>query len=207
MILSAMGSSSIPSVVICFRLRARYPSSPSVIEARTNSTDAAISCSPFDPFQGKCVDRIQSSTGIMTIRLIVMELGRFIRKAHYPETSSPAHLQLLHRQTARCVLPLPPHDAHNPKREELKVPPVKAIWRTCVAYATTNCALFPGLRHAQRIGGYQIFAFVAVDRIKFPVRYIMCLNNPQAIVINFSRLRSQMRQRHMLLKTRVPHGC
>ena len=72
-----MGSSSVPIVVICPRLRAKYPSTPSVIEARTNSTEAAISCSPFDPFHGKCVDRIQSSTGIMTIRLIVIEFGKF----------------------------------------------------------------------------------------------------------------------------------
>src|ERR1035438_7361056 len=43
-----------------------------------NSTVATISCSPCCPRHGKCVDRIQSSSGIMTIRLIEMELGRFM---------------------------------------------------------------------------------------------------------------------------------
>jgi hypothetical protein len=37
----------------------------------------------------------------MATRLIVIELGKFIRKAQDPETKSPAHLQLLHRQTAQ----------------------------------------------------------------------------------------------------------
>ena len=69
-------------VVICPRLRARYPSSPSVIEASTNRTDARISCSPFAPCQGKCGDSIHRNSGIMMIRVIVMELGRFMRSRH-----------------------------------------------------------------------------------------------------------------------------
>src|SRR5208282_3002798 len=77
MILSASGSSSMPIVVIWPRLRARYPSSPSVIDASTKRIDARISCVPLDPAQGKCGDRIQRNNGIMMIRVMVMELGRF----------------------------------------------------------------------------------------------------------------------------------
>ena len=47
------------------------------MEARINRTEARISCSPWSPRQGKCGERIHNSSGIMTIRLIVMELGRF----------------------------------------------------------------------------------------------------------------------------------
>src|SRR6266568_8620417 len=47
------------------------------MEARINRTEARISCSPWGPCQGKCGERIHSSSGIMAIRLIVMELGRF----------------------------------------------------------------------------------------------------------------------------------
>jgi hypothetical protein len=50
-----------------------------VMDARTKSTEARISCSPL-ACQGKCVDRIQSSSGIMAIRLNVMELGKFIMR-------------------------------------------------------------------------------------------------------------------------------
>ena len=51
------------------------------MEARTKRTEAIISCSPLGPCHGKCGDRIHSRSGIMTIRLIVMELGRFTRVA------------------------------------------------------------------------------------------------------------------------------
>jgi hypothetical protein len=49
-----------------------------VIEASTNRTEAVISCAPF-PCHGKCGDKIQSNSGIMTIRLIVMEFGKFTK--------------------------------------------------------------------------------------------------------------------------------
>src|SRR5271166_2775266 len=48
------------------------------MEARTNRTEARISCSPPAPRKGKCADSIQSSSGIMAMRLSVMELGRFM---------------------------------------------------------------------------------------------------------------------------------
>jgi hypothetical protein len=44
--LSARGSRSMPSVVICPRRRARKPSRPSVMEARMKTPEAKISCSP-----------------------------------------------------------------------------------------------------------------------------------------------------------------
>jgi hypothetical protein len=47
------------------------------MEARTKRTEARISASPQELCHGKCGDRIHNSSGIMTIRLIVMELGRF----------------------------------------------------------------------------------------------------------------------------------
>src|SRR5580700_6792647 len=48
------------------------------MEARTKRTDAAISCAPLDPCQRKCGERIHRNSGIIMIRVIVMELGRFI---------------------------------------------------------------------------------------------------------------------------------
>jgi hypothetical protein len=47
------------------------------MEARMKRIDARISCSPLGPCHGKWGERIQSRSGIMTIRLIVMEFGRF----------------------------------------------------------------------------------------------------------------------------------
>jgi len=49
-----------------------------VIDASTNSTDATISCVPSGPRHGKCGERIHKKSGIMMIRLIVIELGKFI---------------------------------------------------------------------------------------------------------------------------------
>lgn len=40
--------------------------------------EASNSCVPSGPCQGKCGESIQRKRGIMTIRLIVMELGRFM---------------------------------------------------------------------------------------------------------------------------------
>ena len=44
--LSAMGSSRIPMVVICPRLRARYPSMPSVMDAAMKTAEASNSLAP-----------------------------------------------------------------------------------------------------------------------------------------------------------------
>jgi hypothetical protein len=63
--------------VIWPRLRARYPSMPSVIDARMNTADASISRSPvFSPAK-RGVQRIQIRSGIAAMRVSVMELGRF----------------------------------------------------------------------------------------------------------------------------------
>src|SRR5579864_3422370 len=74
--LSASGSSKIPMVVICPRLRARYPSMPSVIDAAINSAEASSSFSPFTLLK-RALDKIQISKGMLKIRISVMELGRF----------------------------------------------------------------------------------------------------------------------------------
>src|SRR5882762_10998374 len=42
-----------------------------------NKIEASNSCVPSDPCHGKRGESIQSSSGIMTMRLSVMELGRF----------------------------------------------------------------------------------------------------------------------------------
>jgi hypothetical protein len=77
--LSASGSSSIPIVVICPRLRARYPSIPSVIEARIKTADARISRSPVRSFANRGVQRIHIRRGMAAMRVSVIELGRFTR--------------------------------------------------------------------------------------------------------------------------------
>src|SRR5579863_4240521 len=101
MILSASGSSSMPIVVICPRLRARYPSSPSVVDASTKRIDARISCVPLGPVQGKCGDKIHKNNGIMMIRVIVMELGRFMFAGR--DLVSGSLTPLLHQRQFRLV--------------------------------------------------------------------------------------------------------
>jgi hypothetical protein len=46
------------------------------MEAITKRTEARISCAPY-ACQGKCGERIHNKSGIMTIRLIVIEFGKF----------------------------------------------------------------------------------------------------------------------------------
>src|ERR1035437_1889200 len=73
------------------------------MEASTNSTEATISCSPW-PCHIKCGDRIQSRSGIMTILLIVMELGKFTGFC----TAGTRYPVLLHYCTAgQTALPPP----------------------------------------------------------------------------------------------------
>jgi hypothetical protein len=50
-----------------------------VIEAAMNSAEARISFSPFTALS-RLVDSTQMSSGIMQMRINVMELGRFTRK-------------------------------------------------------------------------------------------------------------------------------
>jgi hypothetical protein len=57
------------------------------MDASTNKIEAVISCSPW-PFQGKCGVRIHKNRGIIMIRLIVMELGRFMWNAGGGKTLS-----------------------------------------------------------------------------------------------------------------------
>src|SRR6185437_17072899 len=52
---------------------------PSVIEAAMNSAEARISFSPF-ALLSRLVDRTHMSSGIIQMRINVMELGRFTRK-------------------------------------------------------------------------------------------------------------------------------
>src|SRR6185437_16051064 len=74
--LSARGSSSMPMVVIWPRRRARYPSMPSVMDAAMNSADASSSCSPSNAREW-LVESSQISSGMLQMRVSVMELGRF----------------------------------------------------------------------------------------------------------------------------------
>src|SRR5579863_75155 len=74
--LSASGSIRIPMVVICPRLRARYPSMPSVMEAAMKIAEASNSFSPVTLLK-RALERIQISRGMLKIRISVMELGRF----------------------------------------------------------------------------------------------------------------------------------
>src|SRR6185437_2415158 len=67
------------------------------MEASTKRMEASRSCSAPD-FQGKWGDRIQSSSGIMTIRLIVMELGRFTA---FGRTGKRFHSGCVHYRTLR----------------------------------------------------------------------------------------------------------
>src|SRR5579885_2519215 len=70
--LSAMGSSRIPSRVICPRLRARYPSSKSVMAARMNTPTAQRS------ILGARVSSRATRSGTKQIRSKVNELGRLM---------------------------------------------------------------------------------------------------------------------------------
>src|SRR6266567_5092909 len=70
------------------------------MEASTKRMTARISWVPPGPCHGKCGDRIQSRSGIMTIRLIVMELGRFT--ACVPPTRRPGFTLLSHLCGLTC---------------------------------------------------------------------------------------------------------
>src|SRR5260370_1394248 len=82
--LSAMGSSRIPIVVIWPRLRARYPSMPSVMEAAINIAEASNSLAPCSLLK-RLEDRIHISRGMLQMRISVMELGRFTAAQRLPE--------------------------------------------------------------------------------------------------------------------------
>src|SRR2546423_3922847 len=73
--LSATGSSRVPSVVICPRFRAKYPSSKSVSEA-ARKIAAAIRTLYF-------VSNTATRSGTKKIRINVNPLGRFIRIFYY----------------------------------------------------------------------------------------------------------------------------
>jgi len=67
-------------VVIWPRLRARYPSMPSVMEAAINMAEASNSLAPCSLLKW-LEDKIQISRGMLQMRTSVMELGRFHRAA------------------------------------------------------------------------------------------------------------------------------
>src|ERR1700733_9929974 len=79
--LSAMGSSKNPMVVIWPRLRATYPSIPSVMEAAMKTAEASNSLLPCSLLK-RLEERIQISRGILQMRISVMELGRFTAARH-----------------------------------------------------------------------------------------------------------------------------
>ena len=76
MILSASGSSSMPMVVIC--PRARQITIQAVGHGSEHEQNRCQNLLRSVPCHGKCGDRIHRNSGIMMIRLIVMELGRFM---------------------------------------------------------------------------------------------------------------------------------
>jgi len=69
------GSSSMPIVVI-WRVCGKIAVEPSVIEANTKRTEATISCARSLAREMRRENHKRS--GIMTIRLIVIEFGKFI---------------------------------------------------------------------------------------------------------------------------------
>src|SRR5580700_3052679 len=104
--LSANGSSKTPMVVICPRLRARYPSMPSVIDAAINRAEASSSFSP-PVLSKRLVERIQISSGILQMRVSVMELGRFTgplgdRMPGTNARTSDTRIILHHEQRKQC---------------------------------------------------------------------------------------------------------
>ena len=63
-----------------FQITERIRSIPQIV-----GFGARSSCVALEPRHGKCGDRIQRKSGIMTIRVMVMELGRFIETSpHCP---------------------------------------------------------------------------------------------------------------------------
>lgn len=70
--LSARGSRSFPNTVICFFLRARYPSKESVKAARTNMIKVVNS------FPSYRIKRIRTMTGTDRILMNVRVLGKLI---------------------------------------------------------------------------------------------------------------------------------
>jgi hypothetical protein len=65
-----------------------YPSIPSVMDAAMKSADASNSFSPFCVAK-RLLESTQISSGMLKIRVIVMEFGRFTRK---DDRTSPAQL-------------------------------------------------------------------------------------------------------------------
>src|SRR5579863_4038802 len=93
--LSAMGSSRIPIVVIWPRLRARYPSIPSVIDAAMKIAEASNSLAPCSLLK-RLEDKIQISRGILKMRISVMELGRFTAAQQFSGRPPEDSLIILH---------------------------------------------------------------------------------------------------------------
>src|SRR5450432_3167149 len=81
--LSAIGSSSVPTVVICPQRRARYPSRRSVIAATRKMESArnsfGIQTTPCHSMRRSCSTIAATSKGTKKMRRMVSAFGRFIR--------------------------------------------------------------------------------------------------------------------------------
>ena len=117
----------------------------------------------------RCGDRIQSSSGIMTIRLIVMELGRFTRSFGRLEQSNL--LSLLHSAgfLARHPAWSGPTLGRAIRPRKQKAGPIGPALIWCEPSLRVDAALLDGERHAvdgQHVGGDAVVDVVGLGVVR-----------------------------------------